>query len=188
MTDDKRFYVACLDLEGRRCLVVGAGEVGVEKARGLLDCGADVVVVAPNADPELKELSVRWLPRRYETRDLDDCFLVIAATPDPETNRAVFEDASARSLLCNVADTPELCSFILPAVHREGPIAVAVSTSGASPALAQRIRDDVAGLIGPRHADLARTLRELRPEVKQRFPTYEQRRAEFQRLIEEALP
>jgi siroheme synthase-like protein len=184
---EKRYYIACLDLEGRRCLVVGAGRIGLEKARGLTECGADVVVVAPDADPGIGLLPVRWLRRPYETGDLDGCTLVIAATPDRVTNRKVYEDASARLLPCNVADVPELCSFILPAIHREGPITVAISTGGASPALAQRIRDDVAPLVGPVHAELARRLRDLRPAVKAHFPTYEQRRDEFRRLVEEAL-
>jgi siroheme synthase-like protein len=82
---------------------------------------------------------------------------------------------------------PDLCNFILPAVHRQGPIAVAVSTGGASPALAQRIRNDVAALIGPEHAELARRLEALRPEAKRRFPTYEERRDYFHGLVEEAL-
>jgi siroheme synthase-like protein len=90
-------------------------------------------------------------------------------------------------MLCNVADVPDLCNFILPAVHREGPIAVAVSTSGASPALAKRIRSDVAALVGPEHAELARRLQALRPAVKERFPTYEERRDYFEALVADAL-
>ena len=182
-----RPYMACLLLEGRRCLVVGAGAVGVEKAKGLLECGAEVTVVAPEAAPELAALPVRWIRRPYRTDDLDGQLLVVAATSEPATNRRVYADATERSLFCNVADVPELCSFILPAVHREGPIAVAVSTSGASPALAQRIRDDVARLVGPAHAQLAERLRALRPSVRERFATYEERRDEFRRLVEEAL-
>jgi siroheme synthase-like protein len=90
-------------------------------------------------------------------------------------------------MLCNVADVPELCNFILPAVHREGPIAVAVSTGGASPALAKRLRTQIAGLVGPEHAELAEELRTLRPEVKERFATYEERRDYFEELVTERL-
>ena len=86
-------------------------------------------------------------------------------------------------MLCNVADVPELCNFILPAVHREGPIAVAVSTGGASPALAKRLRTQIAELVGPEHAELAEELRALRPEVKERFATYEERRDYFEELV-----
>jgi siroheme synthase-like protein len=92
---------------------------------------------------------------------------VIAATSVEEVNRRVFADAEERNLFCNVADVPELCSFILPAVHRQGPIAVAVSTGGASPALAQRLRDEIAAVVRPEHADLAYRLRELRPRSRE---------------------
>ena len=90
-------------------------------------------------------------------------------------------------MLCNVADVPELCNFILPAVHREGPIAVAVSTGGASPALAKRIRNDVAAIVTPEHAELARRLERLRPRVKEQLASYEERRDFFDALVEEAL-
>jgi precorrin-2 dehydrogenase len=183
---DKRFYMACLDLEGRSCLVVGAGPVGLEKAAGLVDCGAQVTVVAPRAVPGIAELGVDWLARRYVTADLDGRFLVIAATSDTVVNRRVFADAEARGLLCNVADVPDLCSVILPAVHREGPIAVAVSTGGASPALAQALRDRVAMQVGPETARLAQRLEALRPWAKERYPTYEARRDFFRRLVEGA--
>ncbi len=184
---EKRYYMLCADLERRRCLVVGGGRVALEKARGLLDCGARVTVVAPEIDPELEALPVELVRREYEPADLDGRFLVVAATSTTAVNRRVFADAEARSLFCNVVDVPELCSFISPAVHRQGPIAVAISTGGASPALAQRLRDEVAGTIGPEHAELARRLRDLRPWAKEHLPTYEARRDYFQRLVEEAL-
>jgi siroheme synthase-like protein len=183
----ERYYMACLDLERRSVLVVGGGTVALEKVRGLLDCGARVTVVAPEAQPELLELPVEWLARGYHSADLRGRFLVVAATSSTPLNRRVYADAEARNVFCNVVDVPELCSLILPAVHREGPIAVAVSTGGASPALAQRIRDDVAGLVGPRHADLAEELRALRPWAKENLPTYEARRDFFRDRVQEAL-
>jgi len=179
--------MACLDVAGRDCLVVGGGSVGLEKARGLLDCGARVTVVAPEIASELRELPVELVERTYRTDDLDGRFLVLAATADSEVNRRVSEDAERRSLLCNVADAPDLCSFILPAVHRQDPIAIAVTTSGASPALAQRIRDEVAERYGPEYAELARRLRAQRPWAKENLTTYEERRDYFQALVEEAL-
>jgi siroheme synthase-like protein len=181
------YYMACLDVRGRRCVVVGGGSVGAEKAQGLYACGGEVTVVSPELHPSLRGLPLTWRPRRYRSRDLGGAFLVVAATSDRRVNERVHRDAEARGLLCNVADTPDLCNFILPAVHREGPIAVAVSTGGASPALAQRIRRDVAALVGPQHAELARRLAALRPSVKQRFATYEERRDYFRKLVEEAL-
>jgi precorrin-2 dehydrogenase len=181
------YYMACLDLRGRRCVVVGGGSVGAEKAQGLLACGAQVTVVSPELHESLRPLPITWRPRRYRTSDLNGAFLVVAATTDRRVNEHVHRDAEARGLLCNVADVPDLCNFILPAVHREGPIAVAVSTGGASPALAKRIRDDVAARIGPEHAELACRLEALRPIVKERFPTYEARRDYFEALVEEWL-
>jgi siroheme synthase-like protein len=180
---DKRYYMACLDLEGRSCLVVGGGSVALEKARGLLECGARVTVVAPDIAPELHELDVEVVRRGYRTHDLDDRFLVVAATSDTLLNRRIFREADQRSLLCNVVDVPELCSFILPAILRRDPIAIGVSTGGASPALAQRIRDDVAEVVGEEHAELARRLRDLRPWVRAHYPTYEERRQFFADLV-----
>jgi precorrin-2 dehydrogenase len=185
---EKRYYMACLDLEGRSCLVVGGGRVAAEKVRGLLECGARVTVVAPEVGPELLDLPVELIRSRYASWDLDDRWLVVAATPDKAVNRQVREDADRRGILCNVADDPELCSFILPAVHRVDPIAVAVSTGGASPALAQRIRREIAAVVGPEHARLARELRELRPWAQRELSSYEERRSYFERLVAEGLP
>jgi precorrin-2 dehydrogenase/sirohydrochlorin ferrochelatase len=183
----KHYYMACLDLDGRSVLVVGGGTVALEKVRSLLECGARVAVVAPEARPELLALPIEWLRRGYHSSDLRGRFLVVAATSWTPLNRRVFADAEARNVLCNVVDVPELCSVILPAVHREGSIAVAVSTGGASPALAQRIRDDVAAMVGPRHAELADELRALRPWARENLPTYEARRDFFRERVEEAL-
>jgi siroheme synthase-like protein len=181
------YYAAHLDLTGRSCLVVGGGRVALEKADGLLAAGARVTVVAPAILPELARRDVTCVRGSYCSSDLDGRVLVIAATADPDVNRRVSEDAEARGLLCNVADVPELCSFILPAVHRAGPITIAVSTAGASPALAKRLRDRFAALVDDETVALAERLRELRPAVKAAYPTYEARREVFERLVSEAL-
>jgi precorrin-2 dehydrogenase / sirohydrochlorin ferrochelatase len=184
---EKRYYMACLDLTGRACLVVGGGTVALEKARGLLECGAAVTVVAPELHSALADLPVEWIEGRYMPWDLEDKWLAIAATPDRAVNRRVKEDADRLGILCNVADDPELCSLILPAVHRVDPIAIAVSTGGASPALAQRLRGEIARVVGPEHARLARELRELRPWAKENLPTYEARKAYFDGLVSRSL-
>jgi precorrin-2 dehydrogenase/sirohydrochlorin ferrochelatase len=184
---EPRYYMACLDLRGRDCLVVGGGSVATEKVHGLLDCDARVTVVAPQIDDTLRRLPVRVVRRPFTGSDVVGRFLVVAATNDRSVNREVSRVAADRSTLCNVADDPELCSFILPAIVRRDPIVVGVSTGGASPALAQRIRADVAALIGPEHAALARRLAALRPWAKQELPTYEARRDYFQELVEKAL-
>jgi precorrin-2 dehydrogenase/sirohydrochlorin ferrochelatase len=184
---EKTWYMACLDLEGADCLVVGGGSVGFEKVRGLLAAGAHVTVVAPEIDVAFDCLPVGLVRREFEERDVEGRRLVIAATSVTSVNEAVFAAAEARNVFCNVADVPDLCSFILPAVHREGPITIAVSTGGASPALAQWIRSRIGELVGPEHARIAEQLRELRPWAKRNLPTYEDRRDYFQRLVERAL-
>ena len=182
-----RYYMACIDLRGRSVLTVGGGRVALEKVSGLLDCEARVTVVAPHVDEELRRLPVRIVPRAFDPADVDGHLLVLAVTDDREVNRAVSAAAAERGTLCNVADDPELCSFILPALVRRDPIVVGVSTGGASPALAQRLRDDIAALLRPEHADLARRLQALRPWAKRELPTYEARRDYFNRLVSERI-
>ena len=181
------YYAACLDLRGRRCLVVGGGSVGLEKARGLLEAGAEVTVLAPEIVPELAALPVTRIEAEYAPGDVAPYWLVVAATPHRSVNRQVHADAETLARLCNVADDSELCSFILPAVHREGPILVAVSTSGASPALAQHLRAEIARLVTRRHGELAEELQALRPWAKRHLPTYEARKEFFRRRVAEAL-
>ena len=133
-------------------MVVGGGEVGLEKVEGLLACDADVTLIAPEAHPELVQLalegSIRWERREYAHGDLDGALIAIAATDDTDLNIRVFEDAEARAMLVNVVDVPPLCNFILPAIVRTGPLAVAISTAGASPALAKRMKREIAELFG----------------------------------------
>jgi siroheme synthase-like protein len=184
---EKRYYMACLDLEGREVLVVGAGSVAAEKIDGLLAVGARVTVVAPEVSSSVEDLAragrLALVRGAYRASELEGRFLVVAATSVRSVNERVYEDAEARGLLCNVVDVPELCSFILPAVHRADPIAVAISTGGASPALAQRLRDDVARLVTDDHVALARELRDLRPWAKEHLPTYAARREYFQAVV-----
>jgi precorrin-2 dehydrogenase / sirohydrochlorin ferrochelatase len=179
--------MACLDLRGKDCLVVGGGRVALEKVEGLLDCDARVTVVAPDVEDALRALPVRIEQRPFTRSDVVGRFLVVAATNVRSVNAEVSGVAAERSTMCNVADDPELCSFILPAIVRRDPIVVGVSTGGASPALAQRIRSDVADLIGPEHVELAERLAALRPWAKRTLPTYEARRDWFQQQVEEAL-
>lgn len=183
--------MACIDLTDRAALVVGAGPVALEKIEGLLDVGARVTVVAPVVSSAVEQLAsdgrVTLRRRTYETPDLDAQFLVVAATSTTSVNERVFAEAEARGMLCNVVDVPHLCSFILPAVHRQDPIAVAVSTGGASPALAQRLRDEIARVVRPEHADLARRLRRERPWAKEHLATYQDRKAYFEAVVDGAL-
>src|SRR5579859_582029 len=181
------FYIACLRLTGRRCVVIGGGEVGLEKVEGLLACDAVVRLVAPEAHPELVQLalegSIRWEQREYLSEDLDGALIAIAATGDTDLNVRVFEDAEARSMLVNVVDVPPLCNFILPAIVRTGPLAVAISTAGASPALAKRMKREIGELFGEPYAHLAILLNEARGWAKATLPTYQDRKHFFESIV-----
>lgn len=158
-------YVACLDLTDRRVVVIGDSP---QKVAALQAAGADVAVAA-----------------EYEPSLLDDAWLVVVV--DRGQGERVFAAASARRIFCNVEDVPELCTFILPALHRRGPITVAVSTGGASPALAQWLRDRFASQISFEHEQLAYELRRIRPWVRQNFHSYAERREYFRERVRKAL-
>jgi precorrin-2 dehydrogenase / sirohydrochlorin ferrochelatase len=181
------FYIACLRLKGRRCLVVGGGDVGLEKVEGLLACDGEVTLVAPEARPELVQLalegSIRWEPREYREGDLDGCLIAIAATDDTDVNIRVFEDAEQRAMLVNVVDVPPLCNFILPAIVRTGPLAIAISTAGASPALAKRMKREISELFGESYAMLAVLLNDARGWAKATLPTYGERKEFFESIV-----
>ncbi len=185
---DTPFYIACLKLKGRRCLVVGGGEIGLEKVEGLLACDGDVTVIAPRAGEELERLaaegSISWERREYAgAADLDGAFMVIAATDDTDVNIAVFEDAERRAMLVNVVDVPPLCNFILPAIVRTGPVAIAISTAGASPALAKRMKREIAAQFGEPYARLAVLLNDTRGWAKSTLPTYQDRKRFFEGIV-----
>ncbi len=181
------FYIACLRLNNRRALVIGGGDIGLEKVEGLLACEAGVTLVAPDAHPALRDLahegSIRWERREYRSDDLDGCLIAIAATNDTDVNIRVFEDAEARSMLVNVVDVPPLCNFILPAIVRTGPLAVAISTAGASPALAKRMKREIAQLFGEPYALLAVLLNDARGWAKATLPTYQDRKDFFESIV-----
>ncbi|MGZ6640673.1 MAG: precorrin-2 dehydrogenase/sirohydrochlorin ferrochelatase family protein [Solirubrobacteraceae bacterium] len=182
------FYIACLKLSGRRCLVVGGGEIGLEKVEGLLACDGDVTLLAPEAVPALQELaaegSIAWERREYAgIEDLEGVFMVIASTDDTDVNIRIYEDAEQRAMLVNVVDVPPLCNFILPAIVRTGPLAIAISTAGASPALAKRMKREVSDLFGEEYARLAVMLNDARGWAKGTLPTYQDRKAFFEGIV-----
>ena len=181
-------YIACLKLKGRRAVVVGGGEIGLEKVEGLLLCDANVTLIAPDALPALQEYaaegSISWERREYAGAvDLEGVFLVIAATNQSEINIRVSEDAEARSMLVNVVDVPPLCNFILPAIVRSGPLAIAISTAGASPALAKRMKREIAEAFGEPYARLAVMLNDARGWAKATLPTYQDRKEFFEVIV-----
>jgi precorrin-2 dehydrogenase/sirohydrochlorin ferrochelatase len=184
---DTPFYIACLRLSGRRCVVVGGGDVGLEKVEGLLACDGRVTLIAPDAVPELaehaREGSIEWERREFRDSDLDGRFLAIAATSDTDVNISLYEGAERRAMLCNVVDVPPLCNFILPAIVRTGPLAIAISTAGASPALAKRMKREIADSFGEPYARLAVILNDARGWAKATLPTYRDRKEFFEGIV-----
>lgn len=165
------YFPVSLDLRYRKCLVAGAGEVGLRKIRRLIDAAPEeILVVEPNPDPDLVALSrdqdnLRLEQRVFGPEDLTDRFLVIASTGDNRVNREISRLCRERNILCNIVDKPELCSFIVPALFRRGELSFAVSTGGASPALARRAKERLQYCFGPEYASLTRLLGRLRPQV-----------------------
>ena len=184
---DTPLYIACLRLSGRNCLVVGGGEIGLEKVEGLLACDADVTLIAPDAVAELAELaaegSIAWERRAFSEGDLEGKFMAIAATDSTDVNISVYEAAERRAMLVNVVDVPPLCNFILPAIVRSGPLAIAISTAGASPALAKRMKRGIADTFGEPYARLAIMLNDARGWAKGNLPTYQDRKEFFEGIV-----
>jgi len=153
-------------MAGRAALVVGGGRIAARKIEGLLASGAVVHVVAPVVDPAIQALPVTWDERPYRSGEVAGYRLVVSATADPALNRRIFEEAEAAGVWVNSADDPESCSVMLPAVLRRGPVSLAVSTGGASPALAAWLRDRLAAVVGPEYEVLAGLLAARRAGIR----------------------
>jgi precorrin-2 dehydrogenase len=162
-----------LKIEGRRCLVVGAGEIGEPKIASLLEAKGIVAVVAPDVTDKVQEWvrdgKIQWLKREFSDPDLDGCLLVIVATSSRELQERIHRLAKQRGVLCNVVDVPELCDFYYPAVVKRGSLQIAISTGGESPALAQRLRKELEAQFGPEYegwlAELSKARKRIRAEV-----------------------
>jgi siroheme synthase-like protein len=167
MPVEETLYPVGLVVAGKRCVVVGGGSVAARKVAGLVAAGASVVVVAPEMCAEIRAgAAIELIERGYRAGDLDGAWLAMAATDDPEVNRQVHTDGLAARVWVNAADDPPACSFTLPAVLRRGPVSVAVSTGGHSPALAGWLRDRIAEGLGPEIGRLAELLSEARDELQ----------------------
>lgn len=177
-----------LKLAGRRCLVVGAGEIATAKIASLLDAGAHVTVVAPHAIDDVQQSAragqIEWLDREYRAADLDGVFLAIAATADTAVNFRVFSDAQARSILCNAVDDPPNCDFYFGAVVKRGALQVAISSAGESPALVQRLRREIDARIDAGTGKWLRVVGELRREILAGYPASEARKQALHRLAQ----
>lgn len=158
-----------LKLEGRRVLVVGAGCVAEAKIRGLLEARASLHVVAPEATEQVRYWAaagaLNWRVAKFEPFDLDGAFIVIAATSSHDLNTLIYQEAKARGALCNAVDDPENCDFYYPAVVKRGDLQIAISTNGRSPALAQRLRQELEDQFGPEYEEWIRELGEEREKL-----------------------
>lgn len=155
-----------LKLEGKSCLVVGAGNIGEQKVEGLLETGARIRVVAIDATAAVREWAregkVELELRPYRTSDLEGVFLAVVATSSPTLNERIYGEAQAKRVLCNVVDVPDLCDFYYPSVVRRGDLQIAVSTAGQSPSLAQKIRQQLEKQFGPGYSAWVAELGETR--------------------------
>ena len=182
-------YPIFLEVRGRVCLVVGGGAVAERKVRALLTQGGAVRVVSPMLTPALAAAAaaghITHRERPFAPADLEGAFLVFAATDDPAVNAAVAAAAEAARVPVNVADDPSRSTFLVPSTFQRGEVTVAVSTGGASPALAKRLRADLEEKVGEEYAALARLLGEARREVLRRVPDPRRRQDLFTRLPED---
>jgi precorrin-2 dehydrogenase/sirohydrochlorin ferrochelatase len=185
------YYPMFVDLQGKRCLVVGGGEIASRKVQGLLDADALVVVVSPALCEALATLAVQgvitYQSRPFRADDVLGCTLVIGATDQLEMNMAVCKAARAHDVWVNIVDTPEACDFIAPAIVRRGPLQIAISTGGHSPTLAKRIRMQLEEAYGPEYGRLLEKLGRERQRIRHLIRDPDLRKAYYERLVDTAL-
>jgi len=183
----QRYYPLFADLRGRRCVVVGGGAIAERKIAMLRRCGADVTVVSPTITARIRRdagaRKIRYVARRFRPSDLRGAWLVVAATDDQAVNRSVFRAAQRGRIFANVVDQKPLCSFILPSIVTRGDLVIAISTGGASPTVAKRLRREFERTLKDDYAKLLRLLHGLRPIAKRRLPSYNDRKRYFDQLV-----
>ena len=186
-----KYYPVNLDVRNKNCVVVGGGAVGTRKVTTLLDCGARVTVISPEITPRLQALfdekRIEIQKRAYQRSDLSDTFLVIGATDDEALNRQIHADAEKQNMLCNIADRPKSCNFILPSIIQRGDLVVTVSTSGKSPAYAKKMRQDLEGLFGEEHALFLQLMGSIREKLLKEDHEPEFHKPIFEKLIHSGL-
>ena len=168
--ENLKYYPVFWDITGKKCVVIGGGEVAARKVARLLDCGAKVCVISPDLVPELADLTreqrISHIPSEYNGRGMDGAVLVIGATDDEQTNAAISQDAKTKGIPVNIVDDPQKCDFILPSLVERGDLSIAVSTGGNSPALARRLREELEAVYGEEYATLLNILGQLRARMK----------------------
>ena len=183
-----RYYPVYLDIKDRDCLVIGGGSVGTRKVLTLISCGANVTVVSLDATEKLQKLSnngvIKLKERSFQNTDLDDRFLVIGATDNQELNFKIHAEAERRGLLCNIADRPKACNFILPSIVNRGDLIIAISTSGKSPAFAKRLRKQLEAEFGDEYAEFLNLMGVIRKKLLSQDHEPEAHKHLFEQLIE----
>lgn len=185
-----KYYPVCLDIRNRDCLVVGGGAVALRKVKTLLACGASVTVVSPAFSSELagiRDEALTLIRRPYESSDVAGRFLVIGATDDEAENRKISRDAEANNVLCNIADLPDACNFILPAIVKRGDLLLAISTCGNSPAFAKHLRQRLEKDFGEEYTEFLRLMGALRKRLLDTRHAPEEHKPLFEALINEGL-
>ena len=193
MASSSHYQPVYLDLRGKQVVVIGGGYVAGEKLSVLFESGARIRVVSPELSEELQhwhaEGRFEWRQKCWEPSDQADAFVAIGATNDKTVNRAVFGEADAKGRLGNSVDDPKFCNFILSAVARSGPMQVAISSAGCSPALAQRLRKRIAlEILTPELGELASFLGSWRPRVKTALPTFEAKQQFWEAVLDSEIP
>ena len=182
-----RYYPAMLDIADRKCVVIGGGAVGARKVKTLLECRARVTVISPQAHESLVDLAARGEiilhARGYKSTDLDGAFLVIGATDNEELNARISQDAQDRNLLCNIADRPAACNFILPSIVRQKDLVIAISTCGQSPAFAKKVRQDLQCQFGAEYGVFLELMGAIRKKLLARSHAPEEHKPLFNQLI-----
>jgi precorrin-2 dehydrogenase/sirohydrochlorin ferrochelatase len=186
-----RYYPVNLDIKNRKCLVVGGGSVGTRKVMTLLECGAVVTVVSSDVAEELLELAEKKMielkRRPYKSSDIDGMFLVIGATDNEELNWQINKDAEHQNKLCNIADRPEACNFILPSIVNRGNLVIAISTSGKSPAFAKKMRQDLEKEFGEEYDEFLQLMGAIRKKALSEKHEPEAHKHLFEQLINRGL-
>jgi len=180
-----------LKLEGRKCLVVGGGAIGESKVNSLLATGARINLVAPHITPALEEFvrqgAIAWHAREFDVSDLAGVFVVIAATANEEVNDLIYREADRRGILCNAVDQPPRCHFYFPAIVRRGALQIAISTSGLSPSLARRLRQELEEQFGPEYEGWLAWLGRVRAALMSKGLSFEARKLLLDRLASREL-
>lgn len=183
---NKVYYPVFLDLTGKRGVIIGGGKVAERKCSALVKTGAAVTVISPELTRRLKDYKerglIRHISREYRNGDIKAAFIVIAATNSKETNEAVFADALSANKLLNVVDNPRLCNFIAPSVVRRGHLSIAISTGGASPAIAKTIRKDIQKLYGPEFSGYLAKVGNIRSKAMTEIPNKKERERLLKKL------